>query len=52
MFLIHEDPENCPDEDLAKLALQVSKEYDDSDENDYKLWDTSDYDISQDGEYL
>ena len=52
MFLIHEDPENCPDKDLAKLALQVSKEYDDSDENDYKLWNASDYDISQDSEYL
>lgn len=52
MFLIREDPKSCPDEDLAKLALQVSKEYDGSDENDYKLWNSSDYDISRDDEYL
>ena len=50
MFLIHEDPENCQDEDLVKLALQVSKEYESKD--DYNLWDVSDDDISQESEYI
>ncbi len=52
MFLICEDPENCRDEDLVKLALQVSKEYEDESKDDYKLWDVSDYDISRESEYI
>jgi len=52
MFLIHENPEKCQDEDLVKLALQVPKIYADRDKGDYKLWDVTDFDISRNGEYM